>query len=149
MYGKCNMNFDFSRTYLYKMHLLTNSLDKLFDRNLRTHANISLSQFTLLLAISQHQPASQRTVATFLGVSPGAISRQVELAHKQNLIHIENSVNDRRGQLLTLTADGKQKITEGITTLEKHVFAIFDDENTQTNLMEHIVTLQKNIDRLG
>lgn len=140
------MDFDFSQTYLYKMHRLTNSLDKLFDANLRQHAAIGLSQFTLLLAVSQHKAASQRTLATFLGVSPGAISRQVEIAQKHGLITIQSSTQDRRGQLVSITTLGQQKITDGIATLEQHVFAIFNDENMQTNLMGHIEKLQQNID---
>ena len=140
------MNFDFSQTYLYKMHRLTNSLDKLFDVSLRRYAVIGLSQFTLLLAVSQHKTASQRTIASFLGISPGAISRQVEVAQKQGFIIVQNSTQDRRGQLVSITAKGQQKITDGITVLEQHVFAIFNDENMQTNLMGHIEKLQENID---
>ena len=142
------MSFDFSQTYLYKIHRLTNSLDTIFDTTLRKHAGISLSQFTLLLSVNQHQPTTQRHVATFLGVSPGAISRQVEIANKNKWISIQTPPDNRRSHTLYITAQGEAMIATGIAALEKRVFHIFDDENIQTNLMRHIERLQKNIDCL-
>lgn len=142
------MAFDFSQTYLYKMHKLTSSLDAAFDRNLRLYSGIGLSQFTLLLSVQQHQPATQRTIATFLGISPGAISRQVELAQKEGFITVKSNANDRRSQTLSLTSSGSDKIKEGIKILEECVFDVFKDDNTQTNLMQHIILLQENIDQL-
>tara|TARA_B100001245_G_scaffold235634_1_gene223990 strand:+ start:4132 stop:4524 length:393 start_codon:yes stop_codon:yes gene_type:complete len=130
------------------MHRLTNSLDQAFDSALRHHANISLSQFTLLLAVQHFGTATQRAVATFLDISPAAVSRQVDIAANNGRITIVEREDDRRTHQLQVTTDGKRKITDGITTLEEHVFAIFRDENQRTNLMDHIETLQKNIDRL-
>lgn len=140
------MPFDFSQTYLYKMHKLTTSLDTMFDQNLRTYADIGLSQFTLLLSVQQYQPVTHRTVATFLGISPGAISRQVEIANTNKWITIQTDAKDRRKQHLVLTTKGEKKITEGIAVLEQNVFHIFNNENMQTNLMDHINQLQSNID---
>lgn len=141
------MDFDFSQTYLYKIHTLTNSLDKLFDQALRRDAGVGLSQFTLLLSVGQHQPASQRKIAAFLDLSPGAISRQVEIAHQKGWITIEVDKTDRRGQVLQLTPKGTAVIDKGIKALEKDVFQIFDTENAQTNLMHHIDLLTQNVKR--
>ena len=142
------VSFDFSQTYLYKMHRLTNSLDQAFDTALRQHAGIGLSQFTLLLSVQQHQPATQSTVARFLDITPAAVSRQVELAVKNGWVKVVHKDNDRRTQQLRVTSDGKQKIQTGIEQLENHVFNVFADNDHQTNLMNHIETLQRNIDQL-
>lgn len=141
-------NFDFSQTYLYKMHRLTNSLDQAFDENLRRHAGIGVSQFTLLLSVQQYEPVAQNHVAHFLGVSAGAISRQVDIGIGNNWIDIRPDPKDRRKQLLIITPAGKHKIMEGIKGLEDGVFDVFRDDNRQTNLMDHIETLQRNIDKL-
>ncbi len=138
------MEFDFSQTYLYKMHRLTNTLDTLFDTELRRHANIGLSQFTLLLSVQHHQSASQRTLADFLMVSPGAISREVEIAQKNEWLVIKNG-EDRRSRRLILSPIGEAAIKRGILALEQQVFSIFKDENRQTNLMDHIDILQRHI----
>lgn len=142
------MDFDFSQTYLYKLHRLTTSLDTLFDQKLRQYSGIGLSQFTLLLSVAQHQPIGQRTIAQFLDLSPGAISRQVEIARQNKWLTVKNDPKDRRGQILKLTAAGEQLIASGIATLQEHVFAIFDDENKQTNLMDHINILQQHINKI-
>ncbi len=142
------MDFDFSQTYLYKLHRLTTSIDTLFDQTLRRHAEIGLSQFTLLLSVAQHQPVDQRTIAQFLGISPGAISRQVEVARQAHWITVQNNPQDRRGQVLQMTPKGMAKINNGVAILQEHVFQIFDDDNRQTNLMEHIDLLQGHVDHI-
>ncbi len=142
------MSFDFSQTYLYKMHRLTNSLDQAFDTALRQHANIGLSQFSLLLSIQQQEPVSQSNVARYLDVSPAAVSRQVDQAVKNGWVNQVECDGDRRTQELRITNAGKDKIQQGIAGLENGVFDIFKDDNRQTNLMDHIDTLQLNINKL-
>jgi DNA-binding MarR family transcriptional regulator len=142
------MTFDFSKTYLYKMHRLTNSLDQAFDKALREHADITLSQFTLLLSVQHFGTTTNRAIATFLDISPAAVSRQVDIATKNGWVNLVQKDSDRRTQELRLTAAGRDKIQSGTDQLEKHVFDIFTHDNRQTNLMDHIVTLQKNIDSL-
>lgn len=141
------MTLDYSQTYLYKLHKLTNSLDRTFDQCLRRYADISLSQFTLLLSIDQHQTANQRTIATFLDISAGAVSRQVDIAVTNKLIVITGTF-DRRQQRLEITDDGKAAITKGLAALEQHVFQIFDHSDGDTNLMSHVDMLLDSIQSL-
>lgn len=141
------MTFDYSQTYLYKLHKLTNSLDKTFDQILRKHSGISLSQFTLLLSVDQHQPASQRTIASFLDISAAAVSRQVDIAVTNKFITITGTF-DRRQQKLALTGAGEKAIAAGMATLEHHIFHIFDQSDDRTNLMSHVDILLTNISSL-
>lgn len=143
------MDSDYSQTYLYKLHKLTNSLDKTFDQTLRRHAGIGLSQFTLLLSVAQHQPATQRTIAYFLDLSAGAISRQVAIAEQNGWIKISGADKDKRAQILSITSRGKTVIDKGMQTLEQHAFSIFNHSGTHTHLMEHIDLLLGNIGALG
>jgi DNA-binding MarR family transcriptional regulator len=143
------MSFDFSQTYLYKLHKLNNSMDRVFDQNLRTRAGLGLSQFTLLLSIDQFQPVGQRQVADFLDLSAGAISRQVDLAQKSGWITVKDHQKDRRGQLLELTHSGKTTIDKGMKVLEEHVFPIFDDSGNSTHLIAHLNLLLGNIANLN
>jgi len=142
------MSFDFSQTYLYKMHRLTNSLDQVFDTALHRQAGIGLSQFSLLLSVYQFQPVSQAYVARFLDISRPAVSRQVDLAVQNGWLEVVESEKDRRSQQLRITNEGKQRIEKGIKVLEHDVFDIFKDENHQASLMDHITMLQQNIDAL-
>lgn len=52
-------------TYLYKFRLLTNGLDKLFDTELRKHADIGLSHFLILVTVRQHKNMSAKDIAAF------------------------------------------------------------------------------------
>lgn len=132
------MNFDFGQTYLYKLHRLTTSIDTAFDQTLRKHANISLSQFTLLLSINQFQPVSQRKIATFLNITPAAVSRRVEVAQRNRWIELDSQLSDGRMQALQLTKKGEKMITQGLATLEEYLFHLFNFSGSNTNLMEHI-----------
>lgn len=129
--------FNFSETYLYKIHLVANTIDKLFDQSLRRHAGTSLSQFLLLITVAHHEVINQRKVAQFLRISPAAIKRQTDLARHQGLLQIR-TVGHERGQVLLLTPKGAAVIQHGLAALEKHTFGIFADHNRSTNLMGHI-----------
>ncbi len=134
----------YSETYLYKLHRLTNSLDRLFDQTLHTYARIGLTQFKLLLTVQQLGLVQQRKVAIFLEFSPAAISRQVDIAHHQGWIRVQGTVHDRRSRLLQLTAAGAVAIDKGIAALEQHAFKIFADDKRQAGLMDHIDVLLTN-----
>jgi hypothetical protein len=82
-----NQKFRFSSTYLFKIHALKRALDKAFDGVLRKHAGITLSLFTVLLAVSEHEEINQRQVAAFLGISAVAVKRQVDLAHGRKFLN--------------------------------------------------------------
>jgi DNA-binding MarR family transcriptional regulator len=127
----------FSQTYIFKVHALKSLLDKAFDQALRKYANITLSQFTLLLVISEYPNINQRSVASLLEISPAAISRQVEIGRRNKLLYAKED-SETRGHALVLTETGFAVIERGIAVLEEQVFLIFRDENRQTSLMNHL-----------
>ena len=129
---------DFGKTYLYKLHKLTNTLDKAFDQTLHNHTEIGLSQFSLLFAVGRYESVNQRKLANFLEVSTPAVSRQVDIAKRLGWLNVTPSPIDRHGNSLALTIQGRKLVEKGIRTLEEHLFKIFADHNKQTNLMEHI-----------
>ena len=143
------MDFDFSQTYLYKLHRLTTSIDTAFDQTLQNYAAITLSQFVLLLSVNQYQPVSQRKIATFLAITPAAISRQVDIAQRNKWIVISGHSDDRRTQSLQLTKDGQIIIEKGLAALEQQLFHIFNYSGSNTNLMQHIDTLLEGITDLN
>lgn len=132
-----------SETYLYKVHTLKRSLDKAFDRTLRRHADMTLSQFMLLLAVMEHRTINQRTAAGFLHVSPAAVNRQTEIAMSKKWLYVKEDA-EGRGLALALSPAGNRAIQKGIGALEQYAFKVFADENRQTNLMTHIDLLLSN-----
>ena len=140
------MRLHLEETYLYKFHLLTNGLDKLFDEALRSHANIGLSHFLILLAVRQHKKMSSKDIATFLRVSPAAVSRQVDGACEAGWLALEASKTDARGQNIRLTKEGEKRVRRGLRALEAHVFTVFLGGNRQMDLMSHIDNLLDNME---
>lgn len=140
-------DFDISQTYLYKLHMLTNELNKLFDQVLRSKTQLGLSQFLFLLSVEQHQPASHKEIARFLSLTPAAISRQVEVARKAGLVQF-NSADDRRAKYLYVTSLGRKETQRGMAVLERDVLPVFNGEDQQADLMSHIDTLLGNIHRI-
>lgn len=132
-----NIPVKISETYLYKIHSLSNLLNKAFDQALRTHAGVTLSQFMVLLAIAELQTANQRQIARFLGVSPVAVKRQVDLATHRGRIEVV-SQSAGRGEQLRLTPKASETVAAGLQALEQHVFQIFDAHNRTANLMQHV-----------
>ena len=126
---------NFNQTYLYKIRTLANILDKVFDRKLRKHADITLSQFMVLLAISYREGSNQRQVAKHLGLSPAAVKRQVDIARHAGWLRVAGS---GRNDCLYLTAVAEKVIEVGLQVLEQHVFQIFAGHNRSANLMQHI-----------
>jgi DNA-binding MarR family transcriptional regulator len=132
MHHPVNIN----ETYLYKVRALSNLLERVFDRTLRSRADITLSQFMVLTAISQHPGSNQRRIARRLEISAVAVKRQVDTAKRHGWIEITSQ--DARGEALRLTEAGDRVLETSIRALEQHVLHIFDGHNRSLNLMRHI-----------
>jgi len=139
------MRLHLEETYLYKFHLLTNGLDKLFDDALRAYASVGLSHFLILLAVRQHKTMSCKDIAEFLRISPAAVSRQVDGARDAGWLAVKASKLDGRGQSIELTREGERLVRRGLRALEAHVFTVFLGGNRQTDLMSHIDNLLDNM----
>jgi len=129
--------FRLSQTYLFKVYSLKNTLDKAFDKILRTHAHTTLSQLLLLLTIMEHDKIHQRKVAQFLGVSPAAVNRQVDIALDSKLVRL---LPPERGkvQALCVTKKGLGVATDGIMAIDKHLQRIFAGEDRPISFMDHL-----------
>lgn len=127
----------FSKTYLYKLRLVTSGLEGVLDQILRSKADVTLSQFSLLATISEYGAINQRQVAQFLGVSPAAVKRQTSLAMQQGLLTMAPSPS-MLGQALRLTPKGRATIERGLGALNATLSEIFSESDRQTDLMTHI-----------
>jgi DNA-binding MarR family transcriptional regulator len=132
-----NQKFRFSSTYLFKIHALKRALDKAFDGALRKHAGITLSLFTVLLAVSENEEINQRQVAAFLGISAVAVKRQVDLARARKFLKASTK-SSGGGQALRLTEAGQSVVQAGISALGEHLRGLFDSESMQLGLMGHL-----------
>ena len=137
-------NTDFNQTYLHKLHILTNSLDRLFDQTLRMHDCPGLSQLMLMLVVAKQSSLSSADIAKSLDISRAAVSRQIDIANEEGRVELKSVKGDKRTQLVSLTHKGRESAEKSISILERYVFNIFNHQDTQTSLMNHIDTLTQN-----
>lgn len=137
-------DFTFSNSYIYKLHVLTKTLDKLLDQILINRLSISWSQIALLLAVNDLQQCDQATLARFLGVSPAAISRQVELARSSQLIDIRPVINNRRKNTIQLTTLGRKTVDQSLHALAAPLSQLFELDQSATSLESHLKILLMN-----
>ena len=139
---------DFSNSYLYKLHHLAESFYAVLDQRARLDTGIGLSHAILLTVIDQQQPISQQQVATFLDITPGAVSRQVELAIQNGWIIVHEDQYDHRKQLLVTTPEGKQVVRDIYDRLKDLADTILEHKGEKLDLMSHLEHLQENVDSI-
>jgi DNA-binding MarR family transcriptional regulator len=105
------------KTIKYWMNLnMRNSLGN-FMRFAR-EKNISLTQLSSLIHLSQNEECNISDLGTEFGVSIAAVSQLLEKMVQQGLVHRSEDPQDRRNKVLVLTEDGKKIANEGMN--ERH-----------------------------
>ena len=115
----------FSRVTAKLLHRTTFMMDKLVEAVLQETTDITLSQFLMLMQMSGgHQ--CQREMASALGVTPAAISRQVsQMVDLGYLKRIEHE-HDRRFEFFSLTPKGKRVFAKATKSLEQDFAKVYD-----------------------
>jgi len=105
------------KTIKYWMNLnMRNSLGN-FMRFAR-EKNISLTQLSSLIHLSQNEECNISDLGAEFGVSNAAVSQLLEKMVQQGLVHRSEDPQDRRNKVLVLTEDGKKIANEGMN--ERH-----------------------------
>lgn len=97
-------------------------MDKTVDRALQESVGISLSQFLMLMQLDGGEQC-QRELATELGVTAAAISRQVGSMCARGWLKKLDHQDDRRFEFIVLTTKGKNIYTRSVEIIE----AVFDN----------------------
>lgn len=96
-----------SQTLSIQLHKLGNMLDKAADMKLNSELGFSFSQFKILMAIEKNPIHSQNLIASYLGQTEAAVSRQINLLVKRKLLCRDPSCFNHRKQNLIITKSGK------------------------------------------
>lgn len=112
----------FARSTAKLLHRATFLMDKTVDRALQESVGISLSQFLMLMQLDGGEQC-QRELATELGVTAAAISRQVGSMCERGWLKKLDHQDDRRFEFIVLTTKGKNIYTRSVEIIE----AVFDN----------------------
>ncbi len=107
----------FAQSPIYLMHTAVQRIDRDADQVLHREFNISYSQFIVMSSIMQLEQSSQKQLADCIGVTPAAISRQIEILCDIQMIIRTPKGGSRREYQLSLSVKGKNLVDLAKQTL--------------------------------
>jgi DNA-binding MarR family transcriptional regulator len=107
------------------LHRLVFHMDKVAEDLLQEHFGLTFSQFRMLMAVEKGGLSCQAHIAQFFGLTPAAISRQIDILTGKKLLIAKTNSNNRREHILELTSKGKESSKQAIELLEKRFNQIY------------------------
>ena len=96
------------RTLSYRLHLLHKLTDAHSQSAYPVHAGLSLSDGRCLATVGAFEPLSVNALALKANLNKGQASRAAQALVEQGLVRKQNSSEDGRGVVLSLTAAGRK-----------------------------------------
>lgn len=87
------------------------ALARRFDEALRP-VGLTNGQFSLLMSLNRPQPPSMAPVAALLAMDRTTLTAALKPLERRGLVTVTIDPSDRRGRLLTLTAEGRAVLSE-------------------------------------
>jgi DNA-binding MarR family transcriptional regulator len=108
-----------------KTYLALQQFYILLDRRLTSTINnktlLTYAQFQVLKIIADSHLSTQDMIASTLGISQPAVSKQVRLLLDRELIHATSAASDRRKTILHVTARGKVQLKKALVLVEEQL----------------------------
>ncbi len=96
-------------------HILGSLLKEMLEESYlgeRCTHSLTRTQFCLLKLITTNADVHPSEVARYLGVSPAAVTKNVDKLERLGLVHRDPCAEDRRATLLSPSAEGRRVVTE-------------------------------------
>ena len=125
---------------------LTRDLQRAFDRQLERDAGLSGADYALLVPLSEAPDGlvRMRDLGRGVGWDRSRLSHQVRRMEQRGLVAREDCVDDARGLMVRLTADGRAAIDaaapEHVATVRRYFFDQLSEpeQATLTKLFERL-----------
>jgi DNA-binding MarR family transcriptional regulator len=102
----------------YALHALVAVLDRAADRILQERLGISFNRYLTLLTLQRLGTATQRELATELGVSEPSVSRSVPALTDAGFLTVTSVLGEGNRRRVELTAVGEKLVDEAAEVLE-------------------------------
>ena len=109
---------DRTRQPAYALHALVAVLDRAADQILKDRLGITYSRFLTLLTLQRLGSATQRALATELGVSEPSVSRSVPRLTDEGFVTVTSVAGSGNRRQVELTAAGERLVDEAADILE-------------------------------
>jgi len=104
------LHTNFKDGELFKMHYLIACLDQSAEQMLLDAANLTYSQFLILMMVESCPDFNQKCIASHLHTTESAVSRQVDKLCQAEYLTRADSPNSRRERMLVLTSKGNETL---------------------------------------
>jgi DNA-binding MarR family transcriptional regulator len=95
------------------------TLARHFDEALRP-LGLTNGQFSLLMSLNRPQSPGVGSVADLLGMDRTTLTAALKPLQRDGLVTIKVDPDDRRSRLLSLTAKGRDRLSEALPVWKKH-----------------------------
>lgn len=116
-----------------------------------TPGRLTLSQYSLLLPLSDADTARVSDLAAGAGIAPSTASRILDALERRAIVRRARSVEDRRGVTVTLTDHGRSTLDQQHEWMRARQLEFFDDLPGEERLLvsDLLVRLASLIDELS
>lgn len=111
---------------------LKSAFERASNKQLVDKVGYGISHFRLLKAIAHHSAPTQQAVASELGQSEAAVSRQIKLLIEDGLITIKVNPKNRREHILGITSKGQSKARSAKKIMKVHLHDLLVGLNKKT-----------------
>lgn len=115
-----------------KLHHVVFMMEKFADHTLIAQLDVSFMQVMILMHLKHIPTMSQKELAQRMGVTAGAISRQVDILSRRGLLDRNVRADNRREHAVTMTPAGENLVKEAISVLQTELGVLFADIDSNT-----------------
>jgi DNA-binding MarR family transcriptional regulator len=118
------------------------ALARRFDDAFRP-LGLTNGQFSLLMALNRPKPPSISPLADFLAMDRTTLTAALKPLERRGLIRIAVDPGDRRGRLLTLSAQGRKLLARALPIWREHHAALDRQVPTAPTLRQDLSSLAR------
>ena len=102
-------NYRFNQELGLQLHKVVYLMDRTADRAVRAGADVTLSQYLVILSLDKASgfSISQQAIADYLGIHKAAVSRHITLLERKGLVVRGDHLTSKREYNLQLTKAGR------------------------------------------
>jgi DNA-binding MarR family transcriptional regulator len=108
--------------------------------------DLRITQFSLLVAIALARSVPLTRLAEGLGMDRTTLARNLKPLERQHLVTVETSTEDRRVRVITLTAQGLQKVNDALPLWKQaqtQMLSLLGSEQSQALLVDAQIVMER------
>ncbi len=121
----------FEKSLLNKISRVATKLEQEVEQELKVSFALTFSQFRVLNGLLTLGEASQRELATCLGVTPAVVTRQAEVLGSRGLVTVRANPRTKRENLLALTKKGERAVFDAAKAVGERQKAVLEPLSLQ------------------